>query len=119
VQTFCRVAFYETAWRATLGTVAAIILMICFRAEPALALLIGGHVALLFAAVMIVYAGLLTEDRVELTDPWLALDPSERPVGAPARHWARHYLMDLMLRFARGGAAVASVLAGLALLLRA
>jgi hypothetical protein len=119
MQEFCRVAFYETVWRASLGMVATVILMVCFRAEPTIAFLIGGHVALLFVATMIVHAAVLANGNIELSEPWLSLDPGERPVGAPERQWAQRYLIELMIRFARGGAALAIALAGLALLMRA
>lgn len=119
MQPFCRVAFLDTAWRATLSAIAAMGLMYFFRADPPVALLIGAHVAIVFAVTMIVYALLLTDDRIEFSDPWLELEPGERPTGTAARHPVRVYFAGLMLRFAQGAAAIGAALAGIALLLRA
>ncbi len=116
---FSRVAFHETAWRALYGTAAALVLMLCYSANPPAALLLGAHVALLFAVGMLVYALQLTDDRIELSEPWLALEPGERPEGTLGRQRARNYFAAVMLRFAKGGAAIAAALAGLAVLLRA
>ena len=119
MQAFCRVAFLDLAWRASLGTASALGLMYVYRADPPTALMIGAHVAMLFAAVMIVYASLLTERSVEYSDPWLELAPHERPSDNRARRRASAFFAWLMLRFARGAAAIGAGLAAAALFLSA
>lgn len=118
MQEFCRVAFLDTAWRAALGTISALGLMYIYRADPPTALMIGAHVAMLFAVTMIVYASLLTDRRIEFSEPWLELAPHERPAGSAARQHACAFFVWLMLRFARAAAAIGVALAATALLLR-
>jgi hypothetical protein len=116
---FSRVALFETVWRAFLSTLAALLLMAGFISNPPGAFLIGAHVALFFAVSMIVQARRLTDEKLVRSDAWLAVEPAERPIGAPGRLWAREHFVLMMLRFAKGGAAIAVALAGLSLLFRA
>ena len=91
---FRRSVFYEGVWRATLATLAGVILMVCYSNSATGALLIGANVALIFAFAMMLYAARLTDGR---------------------RVRARNHLATPPLRFAKGGAAVAIVLSASAL----
>ena len=110
-------AFYLTVWHALLAGLVALVLMVLYSAEPAVAFLIGANVALLFALALMLRARQLTADRIERSEPWRALNPSERPAGAPGRRWAARTFEELLLRFAKGAAGAAIALAGSALAL--
>ena len=93
---FRRSVFYEGVWRATLATLAGVILMVCFSSSATGALLIGANVALIFAFAMMLYAARQTDERF-------------------AR--ARNHVETSPLRFAKGGAGVAIVLSASALVM--
>jgi hypothetical protein len=96
VNEFRRSVFCEGVWRATLATLVAVILMICFGASATGALLIGANVALIFAFAMMLYAGQLTDER--------RARERDQPETTP-------------LRFAQGGAGVAIAMSGSALVI--
>jgi len=74
----------------------------------------GANIALLFALGLIVKSRRLSEHSIMREEFWRALPPRERPRGEPGRRMARSMLEVTWLRFAKGAAAVAIVLCGLA-----
>ncbi len=116
MDTFSRFAFFTVIRDASLATLAAGILMIAYSFDLPLALVIGASVAMFFAAVMLVRAFFLTEDRVVATEPWLVMQPNERPVGDAGRAYAYEQLETMLLTGAKTAAGVASLLFAFGLL---
>ncbi len=116
MEEFRRLAFGDTLWHATLAILWGLVLAICYSANVASALLISANVALIFAVGLMIYAGRLTDDEIEQTNPWRRLRMHERLTRMPERRSARDYFELVMLKFARAGAAAAIVLSGAALL---
>jgi hypothetical protein len=114
---FARFAFVTVARDALFAGLAGMILMVAYSFDPALALVIGASVAMFFTAVMIFRALFLTEEKVAETDPWLVMQPDERPTGEGGLAYARDRLQTTMLAAAKNGAGVASVLFALGLFL--
>jgi hypothetical protein len=112
---FRRCAFAMVARDATFVALAAATLMIGFSFAPALSLAIGAHAALAFAIIMVLRAACLREDGIERTEPWLTLEPQERPAGEAGRRQARDNFQDVLLRFAKAAAGVAIALYGASL----
>lgn len=98
---------------------AGAVLMVAFSFEPPLAFRIGASVALLFSVVLLARSYFLTEKRFRRSEAWRSLRPEERPAGDQGPQLARDQFQLLLLRFARGGAAVAVFLYGSALVLSA
>ena len=117
MDTFARFAFFTIARDASVSAFAAGILMIAYSFNPPLALVLGASVAMFFAGVMLVRALFLTEDRVVSTEPWLVMEPEQRPIGDDVRAVACERLETLLLRAAKTAAGIASVLFGLGLLM--
>jgi hypothetical protein len=117
MDTFARFAFFTIARDASFSALAGGILMVAYSFNPPLALVLGASVAMFFAAVMLVRALFLTEERVVTTEPWQVMDPDERPVGDAGRAFACERLETLLLTAAKNAAGIASVLFGLGLLL--
>lgn len=115
MDTFSRFAFFTVARDAGFAALAAGILMIAYSFDMPLAFVIGASVAMFFTAVMLVRALVLTEDRIVVTEPWLVMDPEERPVGDAGRAYAYELLETMFLAGAKSAAGVASVLFGLGL----
>lgn len=114
-----RFAFFTLARDACFVTLAAATLMVAFSFAPPLAFNIGATVALIFAIVLLIRSHFLTEERFLRSEAWRALRSEERPAGERGRALARAYLQELMLRFAKGAAGIASVLYCSALVLAA
>ncbi len=117
MDTFARFAFFTIARDASVSAFAAGILMIAYSFNPPLALVIGASVAMFFAAVMLVRALLLTEDKVVATEPWLVMEPEERPVGDDGRAYACDRLETMLFSAAKNAAGIASVMFGVGLLM--
>jgi hypothetical protein len=117
MDTFARFAFFTIARDASVSAFAAGILMIAYSFNPPLALVIGASVAMFFAAIMLVRALLLTEDRVVATEPWLVMEPEERPIGDAGRAVACERLETMLFRAAKKASGIASVMFGLGLLM--
>jgi hypothetical protein len=114
---FRRFAFFTVARDSAFVTLAAATLMVAFSFEPPLALKIGATVALIFSLSLLLRGYLLTEDRFLRSEAWQALRPDERPTGEWERRLAHARLKVLLLRFAKGASAIASILYGAALVL--
>ena len=61
-------AFYLTLWYAVLATIVAVLLIVLNDVGLANALLIAANLALLFALVLMVWAGRLTDRRIKRGD---------------------------------------------------
>jgi hypothetical protein len=107
-------AFYLTLWYAILATIVAVLLIVLHDVGLASAFLIAANLALLFALVLMVWAGRLTDRRIRRGQFWRALPPQQRIAGEAGLRMARQALQHTFLRFARGAAAVAIVLSALA-----
>lgn len=115
---FARFAFVTVARDAFSAGLAGMILMVIYRSDPPLALVLGASVAMFFAAVMACRALFLTEQKVVTTDPWLVMQPEERPIGEAGLTYARERLQSMMLAAAKNAAGAASVLFAAALIFR-
>lgn len=110
-------AFSLLVWRAFLATLIALLLIVARSYRLAVAFFIGANVALLFSLGLIVWSHQLTDDRIVATEAWRMLRPDQRPAGLGGRRWARLYLNDVALRFAKAASAVAAALSASALVL--
>jgi hypothetical protein len=117
MDTFARFAFFTIARDASCGALAAGILMVAYSFDPPLALVIGATIAMFFTTVMLVRALVLTEHRVLSTEPWLVMEPEERPVGDAGLAYAKDRLQTMLLGAAKTSSGIASVMFGLGLLL--
>ena len=118
MDTFARFAFFTIARDASFSALAAGILMVAYSFNPPLALVIGATVAMFFAAVMLVRALVLTEDRIVATEPWQVMEPEQRPVGDAGRAFAYDRLETMLLSAAKNAAGIASVMFAFGLLIR-
>jgi hypothetical protein len=107
---FHHFAVATTARDSAFVALAAATLMLAFSFAPALALVIGAHIALTFAICLVLRAACLSDDGVERTEVWRILEPRERPVGEAGRRLARDDLQEVLLRFAEAASAVAILL---------
>ncbi len=112
-----RFAFFTLARDSAFVALVAGTLMVGFSFVPPLAFAIGATVALIFSIGLLTRGYFLTEERFIRSEPWLALRPDERPPDEWGRRLAQAQLKMLLLRFAKGASAVASILFGTALLL--
>jgi hypothetical protein len=111
MEPFRRLAAGTIARDAGYVALAAGTFMVGFSFHPALALLIGANVALIYGIALIVRSWRLTDERIARSEPWRALDRPERPKGDAGRQAARGILEELLLRSARIAAAIAIVMA--------
>jgi hypothetical protein len=111
---FRETAFYLTAWHAFLATLVSLLFIVLQDFEPATALLIAANITLLFALVLMARAGCLTDRRITRGNFWRTLPLAKRPPGEAGLRMARQALQETWLRFAKGAAAVAIMLSGLA-----
>jgi hypothetical protein len=77
-------------------------------------LLIAANITLLFSLVLMARAGGLTDKRITRGNFWHTLPLAKRPPGEAGLRMARQVLQETWLHFAKGAAAVAIVLSGLA-----
>jgi uncharacterized membrane protein len=115
MEAFHRFASATIARDASFVALGAAALMVGFSFAPALALGIGGNIALVFAITLLLRAACLSEDRIDRTEAWRILKPQERPVGEAGRRSARDALQEALLRFAKTAAGVAILLYGVSL----
>jgi hypothetical protein len=114
MDSFRETAFWLTVWHAFLATLVAALAIVLQDFEPATALLIAANVTLLFSLALITRAGRLTDRRITRGQFWRSLPPAKRPPGEAGLRMARQALQETWLRFAKGAAALAIVLSGLA-----
>jgi hypothetical protein len=113
MDTFRATAFYLALWYAVLAALGAVLLIVLNDVEPATGFLIAANAALLFALVLIVAVARLTR-RITRWPFWRTLPAEQRPVCEAGLQVARRALHDTWLTFAKGAAAVAILLSGLA-----
>lgn len=111
--------FAQCAWSATVCDaafvfMAGLILMFAFSFNPALALKIGAGVALVFTLRLIHRLNELQKKGICQTEIWQFMEPEELPHGASAIRQAQERLEEILLRFAKGAAAVSAALFGTA-----
>jgi len=114
---FARFAFFTVARDAGFVTLAAMLLMVAFSFEPAIAFEIGATFALLFSLGLLARAYFLTEERLERSEVWRALPEQHRPPGDDGRRWAKGYFELLLLQVAKGASGFAGLLYGSALVM--
>ena len=112
-----RFAFFTLARDSVFVALVAGTLMVGFSFEPPLAFTIGATVALIFSIGLLARGYFLTEERFLRSEAWQALRPDERPTGEWGRQLAQGQFKILLLRFAKGASAIASILYGAALVL--
>ena len=115
MESFREKALYLLVWRAFLASLLTLVVVVTRSYCVAGALIIAANVALIFSLGLIVWARRLTDERIASTEAWRTLKPSQRPAGIGGRRWARLYLNDVALRFAKASSAVAAGLSASAL----
>jgi uncharacterized membrane protein YbhN (UPF0104 family) len=103
-----------TVWYAFLAILGGLLLIVLNDLEAPTAFLAGANIALLFALGLIVKSRGLSEHSIMREEFWRVLPPPERPRSEPGRRMARSTLEQTWLTFAKGAAALAIVLCGLA-----
>jgi hypothetical protein len=111
---FRSTAFYLTLWYAVLTTIVSVLVIASHDLALASALLAAATLALLFALILMAWAGRLSEQRITRSQFWHALAPQKRPAGDAGPRMACRVLEETWLRFAKGAAAVAIVMGVLA-----
>ena len=107
---FTRFALFTVARDAGFVTLAAVLLMLAFSFDPALAFKVGATIALIFSVGLLARVYFLTEERLERSEVWRALPEEERPPGDDGRRWAKGHLELLLLHFAKGASGFAGLL---------
>jgi len=118
MESFRREAHFALVRDTSFVALAALTMMIGLSYQPDLAFCVGASVALLFSIVLVFRVGGLTEEAVQRTEPWLALERGLRPRGDAGRRWARDRLEELLLLFAKRASGIAIALFGGALTIR-
>ncbi|TMI98296.1 MAG: hypothetical protein E6G97_26350 [Alphaproteobacteria bacterium] len=103
-----------TFWYAFLAVLGGLLLIVLNELDAPAAFLAAADIALLFALALILKSRHLSEHSIVRGEFWRALPARERPRSEPARRVARSTLERTWLHFAKGAAALAIVLCGLA-----
>src|SRR5947209_10066799 len=106
--------FCLTLWHAVLTGIVGVLLIVLNDFEAATALLIAANIVLLYALVLIARASRLNERRIVHSQIWRTLTPRRRPSGEAGLSAASEAVQQIWLRFAKGAAAAAIILSGLA-----
>jgi hypothetical protein len=112
---FRETAIGLTIWYAFLVLLSGLLLIVLNDLDARAACLAGADIALLFALALVVKSRRLNEQSIVRCQFWRALPASERPHGAGGRRVAYSMLERVWLHSAKGAAAIAIVLCGLAL----
>lgn len=111
----CRsTTFCLTLWHAVLTVIVTALGIALYDLDGPIALLVAANVALLFAVVLMARAGGLSEKTITRSLYWRTLPSRERPRGEAGVRVASRTVHEMLLRFAKGAAAVAVLCAGLA-----
>ena len=110
MDSFRETAFCLTLWHALLTLLVAVLAIALNDLAAPAALLAAATVALLFALVLMVRAGRLTERNVTRGQFWRTVPPRNRPPGEAGARLAHRVLQETWLRFAKGAAVIAIVL---------
>src|SRR5690349_17087329 len=111
MDTFRDTAFCLTLWQALLSLLVTVLLIALRGVDPTTALLIAAIATLLFAVVLTARAGRLSDQRIRSGQFWRMVPVTKRPPGPAGLRMARAALEETWLRFAKGAAATAAVLA--------
>ena len=114
MEPFRETAFCLTLWHGLLTLVVSVLAIALHDPPAPVALLAAATVALLFALVLMVRAGRLTERTVTRGQFWRAVPPRNRPPGEAGARLASRVLRETWLSFAKAAAMIAIVLASLA-----
>ena len=114
MDSFRETAFCLTLWHGLLTLVVTVLAIALHDLDAPAALLAAATVALLFALVLMVRAGRLTEHSVTRGHFWRAVPPRKRPPGEAGARLAQRVVQETWLAFAKGAALAAIVLASLA-----
>jgi len=114
MDSFRETAFCLTLWHALLTLLVAVLAIALHDLDALTALLAAATVALLFALVLMARAARLTERNVTRGQFWRTVPSRQRPPGEVGARLARRALQETWLRFAKGAAMIAIVLAGIA-----
>ena len=114
MDSFRETAFCLTLWHALLTVLVAVLAIALNDLNAPAALLVAATVALLFALVLMVRAGRLTERNVTRGRFWRTVPPRKRPPGQAGARVAHRVLQETWLAFAKGAALAAIVLTSLA-----
>ena len=114
MDSFRETAFCLTLWHALLTLLVAVLAIALNDLRAPAALLAAAAVALLFALVLMVRAGRLTERNVTRGQFWRTVPPRNRPPGEAGARIAHRVLQETWLKFAKGAAMVAIVCSALA-----
>ncbi len=114
---FSQCAFSAIVSDAAFVVIAGVTLMFAFSFNPALALNIGGGIALIFSLRLIHQLSKLQKEGICQTDVWQFMEPNELPHDAFGIRRAQDQLENLLLRFAKGASAVSIAMFVAALLI--
>jgi drug/metabolite transporter (DMT)-like permease len=109
-----KTAFYLTLWYAVLTAIVSVLLIALHDLGLATSLLAAATFTLLFALILMVRAGRLTEKRIPRSQLWRTLAPRRRVAVEANLTAVCRALTDTWLRFAQGASAAAVALALLA-----
>ena len=114
MDTFRDTAFYLTLWHAFLAALCAVLLIALNDLAPATGFLIAANMALLFALVLMARRRPAHRGASRAGHSGARCRRQSARVGEAGLRLARRALDETWLRFAKGAAAVAIVLSGLA-----
>jgi hypothetical protein len=112
---FRETAICLTIWYAFLALLGGLLLIVLNDLDPDAAFLVAADITLLFALALIIKSLNLNEHGIARHEFWRALPAHQRPRGEGGRRIARSMVERIWLHSAKGAAAVAIVLCGLAL----
>ena len=104
-----------TVWYTFLALLSGLLLIVLNHLDPDAAFLAAANIALIFALWVIMKSRNLNEHSIVRYEFWRTLPAHERPGGEGGRRMAYSAMQRIWLRSAKGAAAVAIVLCGLAL----
>jgi len=111
---FRETAIGLTCWYASLAALVGLLSIVLNDLDAPAAFLAAADIALLFALGLIAKSRRLSEHSIVREEFWHTLPARERPHSEPGRRVARRTLEHTWLHFAKGAAALAIVLCGLA-----
>jgi hypothetical protein len=113
---FRTTAFALTGFHAFLATIFAFIQIVLHDFAPEISFLLAANFALLFSLLLIARISFLTDARIVRGTFWRTVPARHRPAGEAGVRIARTVLEETWLRFAKGAAAAAIIMCGLAYL---
>ncbi len=117
LQTIERYAEVSVARGCGFAALAIFTMMIGFSAEPALALKLGGYLALLTGSVLVLKAVRAPVRSYKQTEVWTIMPKDQRPKADIAQQLIGGVLRDVYARFARHAVMLAILMLALSLVL--